>query len=398
MRLVRRSAARQCKNVAGRTAEHSDGCLCERVKGWPVALRLEIDMSNNFLIYGANGYTGKLILGMCQERGWRPVIAGRDASKIETLARAFGFAERVFTLTDKKALDTGLQDIAVVLHCAGPFSRTSQPMVEGCLRNGVHYLDITGEIEVFEALTVRHEEAKKAGVMVMPGVGFDVVPSDCLAAHLKRRLPTATRLTLAFHGLGGISHGTATTMVEKLGKGGAVRRDGKIVQVPAAWKTREIDFGRGPVTATTIPWGDVSTAFHTTGIPDIEVYSVIPAPIRRLMVASRYCGGLLASGPVQNFLKRRIDAQPAGPDLGQRERGATLLYGEATDAAGQSVATRQSGPEGYKLTSLTALLIAQKVLAGNYQTGFQTPAKAYGSDLILEIEGVAREDLSTRVT
>lgn len=347
----------------------------------------------NFLLYGANGYTGELITRLCDERGVKPILAGRDKNKIEPLAKKFGFDWRAFSLEDSNSIDEGLKDCMAVLHCAGPFTRTAKPMADACLRNGVHYLDITGEITIFESLAARDEEAKKANVMLLPGTGFDVVPSDCLAAHLKRRLPTATNLTLAFHGLGRISHGTATTMIEKINMGGAVRRDGKIVGVPAAWKTREFDFGRGAVKATTIPWGDVSTAYHSTGIPNIEVYSVIPSSARRMMKASRYIGWLLATSPMQSFLKQRIKAQPAGPSDEERVKGKTFLYGEATDDKGNKVAARQSGLEGYTLTALTALAITQKVLDGNFKTGFQTPAKAYGADLIMEIEGVKREDL-----
>jgi short subunit dehydrogenase-like uncharacterized protein len=351
-------------------------------------------MSKKFLLYGANGYTGALIARMCSERGLKPILAGRDKSKIEPIAKEYSFDWRAFALDDPKAIDEGLKDCAAVLHCAGPFTRTAKQMADACLRRGgVHYLDVTGEITVFESLAARDEEAKKAEAMLLPGVGFDVVPSDCLAAHLKRRLPEATNLTLAFHGVGRLSRGTQTTMVEKIEQGGAVRRNGKITGVPAAWKTREIDFGRGPVTSTTIPWGDVSTAYHTTGIPNIEVYSVIPSSARRMMVASRYIGWLLATGPMQSFLKSRIKAGPAGPSDEERARGKTFLYGEATDDKGNKVAARQRGPEGYTLTALTALAITRKVLDGNFKAGFQTPAKAYGPDLILEIEDVEREDL-----
>src|SRR5205823_3031807 len=111
-------------------------------------------------------------------------------------------------------MDDCLREVQVVLHCAGPFSRTAKPMADGCLRNRVHYLDITGEIGVFESLAARDGEAKSAGVMLMPGVGFDVVPSDCLAAHLNRRLPSATKLTLAIQGQSRLSRGTLTTMLE----------------------------------------------------------------------------------------------------------------------------------------------------------------------------------------
>ncbi len=191
-------------------------------------------MSNNFLIYGANGYTGELIVRFAVERGMKPILAGRNAEKVESLTKQHGLEFRVFALEETKKLDSALREVAFVLHCAGPFSITSKPMVEACLRTGRHYLDITGEIAVFEQMASLDEKAKDAEMMIMSGVGFDVVPSDCLAKHLKNRLPSATNLTLAFSGLGGISHGTQATMTMNVGKGGAVRRKGEITSVPAA--------------------------------------------------------------------------------------------------------------------------------------------------------------------
>src|SRR3982751_3462003 len=160
-----------------------------------------------FLIYGANGYTGELITRYAVERGMKPVLAGRNAIAIEALAKKHHLEYRVFSLDETDRLDAALNEVEVVLHCAGPFSLTSSRMVEGCLRNKKHYTDITGEIAVFEAMMSLDGKAKDAGVMVMPGVGFDVVPSDCLALHLKNRLPSATHLLLAFYGLGKLSHG-----------------------------------------------------------------------------------------------------------------------------------------------------------------------------------------------
>lgn len=343
-----------------------------------------------FLIYGANGYTGELIARYAAEREMKPVLAGRNRAKIEELAKKFGFDFRVFDLNDAEKLDAALRDVEFVLHCAGPFSLTSEPMVEACLRNKKHYLDITGEIAVFEALARLDERARKAGIMIMPGVGFDVVPSDCLAKHLKDRLPSAANLTLAFYGLGKISHGTQATMTMNVGKGGAVRRNGEIISVPAAYKTREIDFGEVKKTGVTIPWGDVSTAFYSTGIPNIEVYTVVPEPQLMLLKLSRYLGWLLATGPVQNILQNQIPS--GGPSDEERAGGKTYLWGEATDENGNKAESRQSGPEGYTLTALTALKIAEKILEGNFCAGFQTPAKCFGADLILEIEGVRRTD------
>jgi len=351
-------------------------------------------MPDTFLLYGSYGYTGRLIAARALERGLRPVLAGRSEAPLKQQAAELGLPWRAVALDDPAALDAALADVPVVLHAAGPFVRTARPMAEACLRTGTHYLDITGELAVFESLAARDAEAKAAGVMLLPGVGFDVVPTDSLAAHLKRRLPGATRLALAFQPVGGgLSHGTATTMVENLAAGGAVRRGGRIVPVPAAYRTRRVDFGRGPVEVTTIPWGDVSTAFHSTGIPDVEVYTRVPAPARRMMVASRYLGWLLGSGPVQRVLKGRIDAASPGPTDEQRARGRSLLWGEAEDAAGGRAAARMQAPEGYTLTAVTAVGAAEEVLAGRARAGFHTPSRAFGPDWILGFDGVTREDL-----
>lgn len=347
-------------------------------------------MSESFLLYGANGYTGELIARYAVDQGLKPVLAGRNEAKVEELAGKFGFPFRVFSLEETEKLDAALQETAFVLHCAGPFSLTSKPMVEACLRNKRHYLDITGEIAVFEAMAALDKRAANAGIMIMPGVGFDVVPSDCLARHLKNRLPEATNLTLAFYGLGRISHGTQATMTMNVGQGGAVRRNGEIKRVPAAWKTREIDFGQFKKKGVTIPWGDVATAYYSTGIPNIEVYTILPASNLKMLKLSRYLGWLLAAKPVQNYLQKQIPT--GGPNDEERAEGKTFLWGEASDDRGNRVEARQQGMEGYTLTALTALKIAEKILEGNFCTGFQTPAKCYGADLILEIEGVERTD------
>jgi short subunit dehydrogenase-like uncharacterized protein len=348
----------------------------------------------DFLLYGSYGYTGRLIAVEALERGLTPLLAGRDASKLGDHARELALDHRVVSLEDTTALEAALHEVPLVIHAAGPFSRTAGPMALACLRTRTHYLDITGEVEVFEALATLDSHARSAGVMLLPGAGFDVVPSDCLAAHLHRRLPTATELTLAFTTVrGGISRGTATTIVENLDAGGVVRRDGKLIPVPPAWRTREVDFGSGPKLVTTIPWGDVCTAYHSTGIPNIEVYTRVSPTGRRLMIASRYLGWALGSAPVEALLKRVIRSRPPGPTEEERRDGASLLWGEATDATGRRAVSRIRGPEGYTLTALASVAIATRVLAGEAPAGFQTPSRAYGADFVLEIPGVAREDV-----
>ncbi|MBY0587679.1 saccharopine dehydrogenase NADP-binding domain-containing protein [bacterium] len=351
-------------------------------------------MSGDWLLYGAYGYTGELTVRIATEKGYRPILSGRDPVKLEEVARKYDLPFRVASLEDRSSIDKALEGVTLVLHTAGPFSHTYRPMSDACLRKKVHYLDITGEVAVFEALAARNEEARSAGVMLIPGVGFDVVPSDNLAAHLKSRLPDAHELTLGFQGLGRLSRGTATTMAEGMGRPGAIRKDGKIVPVPPGYKTREIDFGRGPTLAVTIPWGDVSTAFHSTGIPNIEVYTAMPAASLKSLRFSRYIGFLLRLGPVQNYIKGKIKSKKAGPDDAERERGASLLWGEVRNKKGETRSSRIRGPEGYTLTALTSLLIVERVLRGEATPGFQTPSRMFGKDLILEVPGTVREDIS----
>nr|MCU0636503.1 saccharopine dehydrogenase NADP-binding domain-containing protein [Gemmatimonadaceae bacterium] len=351
-------------------------------------------MPDPILVYGATGYTGQLIVALARRQGLAPVLAGRNAEAVGALAAQHGLTHRVAALDDAPALDRALDGMNVVIHCAGPFVHTSRAMVDACLRTGVHYLDITGEWQVFEACATRDAEARARGVMLLPGVGFDVVPSDCLAAHVVRRLPDATSLALAFRALGGPSRGTALTMAESLGRPGVARIDGRLVAEPMGAQVRRIDFGdgTGPQTAASIAWGDVSTAYHSTGVPNVRVYmSMTPAMLRQLRLA-RWLGPVLRSGTVQRALRQRIVSGRAGPSSESRARRDSRLWAEARNAAGRVVVSTLRGPNGYDLTADAAVRIAQRVLAGSALPGFQTPSKAYGADFVLELPGVTRAD------
>jgi short subunit dehydrogenase-like uncharacterized protein len=283
--------------------------------------------------------------------------------------------------------------MSLVLHCAGPFSRTSKPVADACLRTRTHYLDITGEVEVLEALAARDTEARAAGVTLLPGCGFEVVPADCLAVHLKGRLPGARRLALAYAAFGRATRGTATTAIEGLGHPGLVRRADVLTPVPSAWKARRIDFGDGPRTAITVPLGDLTTAWHSTGIPDIELYFAAPPGLRVLAVAARYLGPLLRSAAVRRLLTARVRAGAPGPSGEERRRGRAAVWGEVEDEAGRRAAGRVAMPEGYTFTAHAALAVVERILSGPALAGFQTPARAYGPDFVLGIEGVTRADL-----
>ncbi len=331
-------------------------------------------MTTQFLLYGSYGYTGALIADLAVKRGMRPILSGRDANRLKVQADALELEHRPVSLDDPGSIEVALKDVPLVLNCAGPFHRTFQPITEACLRTGKHYLDITGEIMVFEALAARSVEAREVGVMLLPGVGFDVVPSDCLAVHLKQRLPEATHLTLALNWSGGgTSHGTLLTAIEGLPEQGVVRKDGKLVQVALPGKTRKVDFGRGPRMAMNIPWGDVSTAYHSTGIPNIETYMVFP---KNYMIIARLLSpfiGMAGKPFIQQLLRNIVMKSPPGPSEEARQRGRSRLWGEASDDFGVHVVSRMETPEGYALTIETALAVVRRALDGDFRPGFQTP-------------------------
>lgn len=341
-------------------------------------------MMRTWMIYGANGYTGELIAREAKARGLQPILAGRNENEIKNLAKELGFISRVFDLDDSVNLKKQLSDIHLILNCAGPFSSTSKPVMEACLDTGVHYLDITGEISVFEYAHSLNLQAKSAGVLLCPGVGFDVIPTDCIAATLKQLLPDANYLALGFDSDSGLSPGTAKTAVEGLPQGGKVRIDGQIKKVALAWKTRKIDFGKGEKLAATIPWGDVSTAFYTTGIPNIEVY--VPLSENRLSLLKKlnYMRWFLALSPIQALLKKKA-AKLKGPNPEQLEKLKTYIWGEVKNSQGISKTARLKTANGYALTVTGSLAVVEHLLENNVQGGYTTPAGLMGADFITRL-------------
>jgi short subunit dehydrogenase-like uncharacterized protein len=349
-------------------------------------------MNGRIMIYGATGYTGKLVAKEAKRQGLNPLLAGRNEAKVKAVAEPLGFEYRAFGLDNNTAMDAALSEVQAVLHIAGPFSKTSKPMLDACLRTKRHYLDITGEIDVLEACAARDAEAKAAGIVVLPGVGFDVVPSDCLAAHMKERMPDATKLTLAIGGLDKMSRGTAKSSMESVGNPVRVRRDGKIV---TQWPPdrRSFDFGRGPRPSIAVGWGDVATAYHSTGIPEITVYFEAMPQLEQMANLSGTMRKLLSSAPMQAMLKLSARFLPEGPSDAERAAGFGLLLGEAVNAKGEKMISRLRTLEGYTLTAVTTLEAAKRILGGNAEPGFQTPSRSFGPDFILSFEGCSRIDV-----
>ena len=343
-------------------------------------------MQNQFLLYGANGYTGKLIAKLAATYNLQPILAGRNEANIKPLAAELQLPYRIINLDDKEQLENALSEVKLVLHAAGPYVYTAKQMIEACLQTGVHYIDINGDISVFEMLKKYDAAAKEKNIMVMPGVGFDVVPTDCIALQLKNKMPDATNLKLAFASIGGgLSHGTAITMAGKIGEGGAVRKTGKIVSKPLGQKGMWVNFGTKKLFVITIPWGDISTAYTTTGIPNIETYTGMMPKVYRLLKLQWTFNWLLRTNFVRNIIRKKIKAKPAGPSDEQRKNSNSFVWGEALNAAGATVNAAISCYDGYTLTAHSSVLIAKKILEGNYKTGDQTPAGCYGENLIMEV-------------
>ena len=336
---------------------------------------------------------GEAIARMAVRDGLQPILAGRNESKLASLAEELSVDFKVAALQEAEKLITIFDDTTLVLNCAGPFKYTYQPIVEACLATRTHYLDITGELPVFQAISDLDQEARNQGVMLLPGVGFDVVPTDCLAVHLKKRLPSASQLTLAFQstGPGGLPPGTQRTMIELIPYGNRIRQGGRLVTPKQLIKTRTIDFGSGPQTATRITWGDVFTAWYSTGISNIEDYTVIPEKLHGKMRALNRWKMLFRLPFVRDYLKNKVKP---GPDSDTRSKTHTLVWGEVTDDQGGKAVSRVRGPEaGVEWTGLSALAAVQKVMQGVFEAGFQTPGKVFGPDFVLECEGVSREDV-----
>lgn len=354
-------------------------------------------MRRNWMIYGANGYTGELIARKAVQNGMNPVLAGRNLKKIKSLANELALEARIFSLEDSTSVKTNLAGIDAVIHCAGPFSVTSEQMIEGCLSSGTHYLDITGEVGVFEHTHSpdQAKRAEKAGVVLCSGVGFDVIPTDCTALKLKELMPDATHLSLGFKSDSGISPGTLKTMIQGLSTGSLERRDGRLTPFPLGSKHRKIDFGNGAQTAMAIPWGDVSTAFYTTGIPNIDTWIPMSAFNIRGARLMQLLGPLLGNSSIQRLLKKLVDKKISGPDELARGRTPAYIWGEARNEKGDILTARIQTANVYSLTADGALAVASRILDQHTIAGGSwTPAGLFGAGLIETLPGSGKFELS----
>jgi short subunit dehydrogenase-like uncharacterized protein len=260
-------------------------------------------------------------------------------------------------------------------------------MMQACLATHAHYFDITGEIEVFELAHTLDGKAQRAGIVLCPGVGFDVVPTDCLAATLKQALPQAISLALGFESKSRLSAGTRQTAIESLGAGTWVRQQSKLLQLPHASKERTIDYGAGAKESVAMTWGDVSTAFHSTGIPAIEVY--MPMTSQQISTLRRMNAfrPLLRVALLQRFLKYLVRRRSHPPITQVEPSTQTLVWGEAIAADGARRVARVRTANPYSLTVYAALEIVVDVLNSPRPPGFYTASQLMGAAFIETLPG-----------
>ncbi|QPC83970.1 NAD(P)H-binding protein [Phototrophicus methaneseepsis] len=352
---------------------------------------VEAFAENRWMLYGATGFTGTLVAEEAVKRGHSPILAGRNAEKLRSLARRLGLKYVAFDLDDVNTIARHIADIDVVYHAAGPFIFTSDSMIHACLATHTHYLDISGELAVFENTFSYDEAARRNRIALISGVGFDVVPTDCLVAYVARHISAPSTLEVGIGDFGnGLSAGTFKSTLEILPNGNTVRRDGKLQSAP--FSSKEIPMPGGLTKALSVPWGDVATAYRTTGIRNITAYMALPGPVVTLAQAL----GPLFSTLTKNALFRRSlsligDRLFTGPTEAKRETQQVFIWARATNPAGESKEAWLVTPEAYRFTAEIAIEAIERTLS-QQPFGALTPSLAFGEDFVLAVPGVERAD------
>ena len=356
--------------------------------------RLPQDRKGQVLIYGAYGFTGAGISKLASEYGITPVLAGRNESKLKPLAESLGYDYVVLSLENNHDnLVKVLKHFEIVLHIAGPYTFTGEPMLNAVVEAGTHYVDLTGENHVIQQQLDRHEEFKAANIMVMPSVGYDVVPTDCLNVYVADQVDNPTNLTVVINGNytaaegASASRGTMKSGLEVMGRPLLMRQQGEMVEVSALKVIHRVEGGQEQ-TLVQIPWADMMTSYVSTGVPTIEVFQLrqgeLPGWLPR--VAQSDFGRRILGWLIDKFA-------PEGPPPGAQETRQTRIVSTATNDAGESASAAMITPEAYLLTFHSTLIVAKRVIDGHWESGFQTVGKVYGPDLALEVPGVSRMDL-----
>ena len=346
-----------------------------------------------WMIYGATGYTGQLVVEEAIKRGHRPIIAGRNPEKLDVIAEKYDLDYVAFRLDDENTIAEAIADVDIVYHGAGPFIHTAEPMIRACLATGTNYLDITGEIEVFENTYQYDDTARKVGIALISGAGFDVVPSDCLGAYVAEKIVGTTHLETGIFGFAGASAGTTKSAIEMIPSSWYSRRDGELVNVPFGKDSITLELPDGKSRhAMSSPWGDLSVSYRTTGIPNITSYVAIPpALLTMARIGYPIASLFLKNTAIRSLAKDLAERFVSPPDEATRTESKSYIYARASNANGQSASAWLTTLEPYQYTAKVAVLAVER-LAELKPIGALTPVQAFGIDFTLEVEGTTRQD------
>jgi short subunit dehydrogenase-like uncharacterized protein len=312
---------------------------------------------SRLMIYGATGYTGRMAATHARAAGLDLILAGRDETRLAELGRSLGAEHRVFALDGEAVVDAALHDVAVLLNCAGPFQRTADPLVRGTIRAGTHYLDIAAELDSYRLAEACDAQARTAGVMLLPGSGGSVAMLGSLAGRAAERVERPHTIRVALHVSGAMSRGSAITAAENLTIECLERANG-VLRAREPGTSRNFDFGSGLVPCFPITLPDLVTLWRALQAPDIATFVHV-------------------SGSA--FPTADLNTLPDGPSAEERDANRYQDSVEVTGAGGVTVRACLETVNGYSFTPLAAAEASRRVLAGEAQPGFQTPAGLFGN-------------------
>lgn len=340
-------------------------------------------IKDRLMIYGANGYSAQLIIEELISRKIELLLAGRNESVLKQLAQKHNCDYIAFDIFDDVKVDESLQDVHTLLNCAGPFKYTAKDLMEACLRTKTNYLDITGEMPVMHLAFSLDKIAKERGIVILPSVGFDIIPTDCLAKRLSEQMPEATHLKLGLlNKRGKISRGTWLTTLEFLGGTGKIRRHGKLIDSKIGEFTVNLKINDFSFSGISIPWGDVYSSYYSTGIKNVEVYLALPKVVVKLRPLLLFFLKILKVQVIKNIVANYIKKNFTGPTKEERDSTEAYVWGRVEDAEAEKFEEVYQVLEGYNLTAKGAAECAERVLKNSLQPGTYTPSLAFGSDFM----------------
>jgi short subunit dehydrogenase-like uncharacterized protein len=347
-------------------------------------------LRSNWMLYGAYGSTGRLILDEALSRGHRPVLAGRNGAPLAALEQATGLTTEHLPLEDGAALRASLSRVNCVLLAAGPFQLTGPLMRAACLDAGCSYVDISGELDDFGAALACDTQARTAGIAIIPGAGYGVVFGECLAAQLATRLPDATwlRLSLATE-TGPRSRGAQLSAAAATVAGGREVAQGALRKRALAFTTwRAPDAGRPGMRFGAAPLAELLAVQRSTGIPNI----VVGIPLSRAAAALMRIAGPLLGQVLRRQAARTSRKVAFGPSAEAIARLRSRVWAESGNATGQRVAAMLETGEGYHAAAAAAVRALELQLQ-EPRVGALTPVQAFGADFALLVPGTRIQEL-----